>query len=112
MKTKISVTAGIIFTILSIIGIAYTVVTSITELDFIPATDQDFVKEINKLEIRNIEDLKVYVDDILDNCFFNYEQGSFKLCGENENFKIIITHIQGDFQESSRTSERKVFYYK
>ena len=49
MKTKISVTAGIIFTILSIIGIAYTVVTSITELDFIPATDQDFVKEINKL---------------------------------------------------------------
>ena len=49
MKTKISITAGIIFTILSIIGIAYTIVTSITQLEFIPATDQDFVEEINKL---------------------------------------------------------------
>lgn len=50
MKTKISIISSIIGIIISVLGIAYSVVTSITIIEFIPATDQDFIREIKKLD--------------------------------------------------------------
>ena len=32
------------------------------------------LKELNKLELRNIEDVKVYVADVLENAFTNYKE--------------------------------------
>lgn len=46
-------------------------------------------KIINKLELRNIKDLKVYIDDVLENCFLDYEKNSFILNDK----KIIIKDI-------------------
>ena len=50
-------------------------------------------KIINKLNLRNIEDLKIYVDDILENCFLNYEQGSLTIKEKDIQFKIIIEEL-------------------
>ena len=46
-------------------------------------------KIINKLELRNIKDLKFYIDDFLENCFIDYEKNSFILNDK----KIIIKDI-------------------
>jgi len=32
------------------------------------------LKELNKLELKNIEDVKVYVADVLENAFTNYKE--------------------------------------
>ena len=51
------------------------------------------VKEINKIKLRKFEDLKIYLDDVLENCFINYEQGSFRLTEKNIKMKIEFEEL-------------------
>ena len=51
-------------------------------------------ENLNKLELRNSEDLKVYVDDVIANAFVaTYKNGVVNFKDNNQKTKIVIEKV-------------------
>lgn len=49
--------------------------------------------ELKKLELRNIEDLIVYVDELLDNAFIDYQHNIISFLKDNVKVKVEVEEI-------------------